>query len=89
MVNSGCVGCLNNSSRSGDNFFFTIPKVVPSRGDLPKELTEVRRNPWLANLNRSDLCFTNLEQYMISSDHFITVLCLILSFSSYNTLNTK
>ncbi|KAK3598290.1 hypothetical protein CHS0354_019816 [Potamilus streckersoni] len=61
-------GCTNRADDSVKRSFYTIPIVRKFEGEQTKTLSEERRRPWLANINRRDVPSKHSK---ICSDHFI------------------
>ena len=52
--------------------FFRLPAVVTNQGDKTPELSNKRRDDWLARIKRHDLRPEKLEYVCVCSDHFVS-----------------
>ena len=64
-------GCANRKNRNRDKSYYRLPKVIVHQGERTNELSQARRDKWLANIARSDLNPTTLRNLRVCSDHFV------------------
>jgi hypothetical protein len=72
MVICAVFGCSNNSSRTTGVSFYRLPSVVTHQGDKARELSQKRRNTWLARIRRADLVPEKYANTRVCSRHFVT-----------------
>lgn len=74
MVNfCGVFGCGNRGDRDKKSFY-RLPAVITSQGEKTFELSQKRRDTWLAHISR-DIKESNLPYTRVCSDHFVTGKC--------------
>ena len=84
MVLCVVVGCSSRSGRDEGVSFYRIPTVVTTRGSAERELTQKRRDGYLAAISRDDLTEKILPNDRICAKHFISGKPAYL----YDTTNT-
>ena len=52
--------------------FFSFPSVIARQGDQTRELSEKRRDAWLARLKRADVKPESYLYIRVCSDHFVS-----------------
>ena len=72
MVLCVVVGCSSRSGREKGVSFYRIPTVVTTRGSAERELTQKRRDGYLAAISRDDLTEKILQNDRICAKHFIS-----------------
>lgn len=72
MVLCVVIGCSSRSGRDKGVSFFRIPTVVTTRGSAEKELTQKRRDGYLAAISRGDLTEKIVNNDRICSKHFVS-----------------
>ena len=66
------VGCSSRFGRDKGISFFKIPTVITNRGAAERELTQKRRNGYLAAISRDKLTEKIIRNDRICSKHFIS-----------------
>ena len=73
MVNfCAVVGCSNRSDREKEISFYRLPAVIAHQGDKTRELSQKRRDLWLARIHREDLGPEKYPFTRVCSIHFIS-----------------
>lgn len=72
MVLCVILGCSSRSGRDKDVSFFRIPAVIATRGSAEKELTQRRRDGYLAAISREHITDKILKNDRICSKHFVS-----------------
>ena len=65
-------GCSNRHDRENDRSYYRLPKVIKHQGEKTQQLSQARRDKWLANIARVDLKASSYDNLRICSDHFIS-----------------
>ncbi len=71
MVLCVVISCSSRSGRDKGVSFFRIPTVVTTRGSVERELTQKRRDGYLASISRGDLTEKIMKNDRICSKHFV------------------
>jgi len=73
MVNfCAVVRCGNRSDREKEMGFYRLPAVVEHQGEKTHELSQRRRDLWLARIHRADLGPEKYPYTRVCSLHFIS-----------------
>ena len=84
MVNfCAMIGCGNRGDRDKDKRFYRLPAVVNHQGEQTRELSQKRRDTWVARIRRQDIKPKNYPYTRVCSDHFVSG----MPSSLYDTLN--
>ena len=78
MVLCVVVGCSSRSGRDKGVSFYRIPTVVTTRGSAERELTQKRRDGYLAAISRDDLKEKILQNDRICAKHASLHISMIL-----------
>ena len=65
-------GCSNNSSRAPGVSFYRLSAVITHQGEKTRELSQKRRDTWLARIRQADLGPEKYANTRVCSRHFVT-----------------
>ena len=65
------IGCASRGDRDKCKRFFRLPSVIVHQGDQTQELSQKRRDAWLARLKRADLNQESYQYVRVCSDYFV------------------
>ena len=65
------VGCGNRSNREKEKSFYRLPAVITAQGKETEQLSDKRRQSWLAAIRRKDIKVSSYAYIRVCSDHFV------------------
>ena len=72
MIICAIVGCPNTSKRAQGISFYRLPAVISHQGERDRELSQKRRDLWLARIHRRDLGAEKYPNIRVCGLHFVS-----------------